>query len=163
MTWIDCAVLAIIGISVIVSVLRGLVREVLALASWIAAFLAARFFAPAVAPWFSRTIPDETLRLLTAYAAVFVMTLLAAALLSMLISHLIKAAGLGAFDRVLGAGFGFVRGVAIVVLATLLAGLTALPRQPAWRDSWSGARLAALGTAAKAWLPYDLARRIHYD
>jgi len=162
MTWIDCAVLAIIGISVIVSTLRGLVREVLALASWVAAFLAARALAPVIAPWFSKTIPDEMLRLLTAYAAVFVMTFLLMALLSMLIAGLVKAAGLGAFDRVLGAGFGLLRGAAIVLIATLMAGLTTLPRQAAWRDSWSGARLAALGDTAKSWLPYDLARRIRY-
>jgi len=163
MTWIDCAVLAIIGISVIVSVLRGLVREVLALASWVVAFFAARFVAPGIAPWFSKTVPDEMLRLLIAYLAVFIMTLLLMALLSMLVSSLVKAAGLGAFDRVLGAGFGCVRGMAIVLLAALLAGLTTLPRQPAWRNSLSGARLAVLANAAKVWLPYDLAEHIHYD
>jgi len=163
MTWIDCAVFAIIGISVVVSVLRGLVREVLALASWVVAFLAARFLAPVVASWFSQTISDELLRLLTAYAVVFVMTLLLMALLSMLIAGLVRAVGLGALDRVLGAGFGLVRGMAIVLIATLIAGLTTLPRQPAWRNSWSGARLAVLGSAAKSWLPYDLAKRIRFD
>jgi membrane protein required for colicin V production len=163
MTWLDWAVLAIIGVSVIVSVLRGLVRELLALASWIVAFFAARFLAPVVAPWFSKTVSDETLRLLVAYLAVFVMTLLMMTLLSIAVASLVKAAGLGTFDRILGAGFGLVRGMVIVLIATLLAGLTMLPRQPVWRNSLSGARLAALADTAKAWLPYDLAKHIHYD
>ena len=158
MTWVDLAVLVIIGISVIVSMLRGLVRELLALVSWVVAFFVARYFTPIVAPWFTKTVPDDTLRFLVAYLAVFVMTLL-----SIAVASLVKAAGLGAFDHILGAGFGLVRGIVIVLIATLLVGLTILPRQPAWRNSLSGARLAELGDTAKAWLPYDLAKRIHYD
>src|SRR5271169_4883004 len=99
MTWVDWAVLAIIGISVIVSVLRGLVRELLALASWVVALFAARYFTPVVAPWFLKTVPDETLRLLVAYLAVFVMTLLIMTLLSIAVASLVKAVGLGTFDR----------------------------------------------------------------
>jgi membrane protein required for colicin V production len=163
MTWIDYAVLAIIGISLIVSVLRGLVRELLALVAWVTAFFAARFLALNVAPIFSKTIPDETLRVLLAFVVVFVMTLLAMTLVSVVMSSLIKGAGLGWLDRLLGAAFGLVRGAAIVVVGVLLAGLTTLPREPAWRNSLSGAQLAALGDTAKAWLPYDLAKHIHYD
>jgi len=163
MTWVDLAVLVIIGISVIVSMLRGLVRELLALVSWVVAFFVARYFTPIVAPWFTKTVPDDTLRFLVAYLAVFVMTLLVMTLLSIAVASLVKAAGLGAFDHILGAGFGLVRGIVIVLIATLLVGLTILPRQPAWRNSLSGARLAELGDTAKAWLPYDLAKRIHYD
>jgi len=163
MTWVDWAVFAIIGVSVIVSVLRGLVRELLALASWVFAFFAARYLTPVVAPWFSKTVPDETLRLLVAYLVVFVMTLLMMKLLSIAVASLVKAAGLGTFDRMLGAGFGLVRGMVIVLIATLLVGLSILPRQPACRNSLSGARFAAFADTAKAWLPYDLAKRIHYD
>ena len=164
MTWVDFAMLAMIGISVIIGMLRGLTYEILALSSWVAAFFAARFLGPDIAGWWlSNAISDETLRLIFAYVAIFIVTLLLMGLLSHLISGLVKAAKLSTFDRVLGAGFGFGRGVVIVLITTLLAGLTALPREPAWRNSWSGARLAVLADRVKPWLPSALAKHIRYD
>jgi membrane protein required for colicin V production len=100
---------------------------------------------------------------MVAYVAIFIVTLLLMGLLTQLITGCIKAAKLGTFDRALGAGFGFARGVVIVLIATLLAGLTGLPREPAWRNSWCGARLALLASRAKPWLPSALAKHIRYD
>jgi len=162
MTWIDYAVLAIIGVSVLLSVIHGFVRELLSLSAWVVAFLVAQYFAGEVAMMLPAAIPNESLRLLAAFLIVFLSVLLAATLLAILVSGLIKRAGLGATDRMLGALFGFVRGVAVVMVAVLLAGLTSLPQTPAWRQAMSSAPLEALANTIKVWLPADLSKHINY-
>ncbi len=162
MTWIDYAVLAIIGVSVLFSVIHGFVRELLSLASWVSAFLVAQYFAAQVAALLPAAVPNESLRLLAGFLAVFLLVLLAATLLAIAISSLIKRAGLGAADRLLGAVFGLVRGVAVVMVIVLLAGLTALPTTPAWRQAMTSAPLEALANTVKVWLPSDLSKHINY-
>ena len=162
MTWIDYAVLAIIGVSVLFSVIHGFVRELLSLASWVSAFLVAQYFASQVAALLPAAVPNESLRLLAGFLAVFLIVLLAATLLAIAISSLIKRAGLGAADRLLGAVFGLVRGVAVVMVIVLLAGLTALPTTPAWRQAMTSAPLEALANTVKVWLPSDLSKHINY-
>ncbi len=163
MTWFDYAVLAIVGISVLVSIIHGLVRELLALASWIVAFVVALTYAAALEPLLPAAIPGPSLRLLAAFMIIFLVGLLTMTLLTMAISRLFKRAGLGIGDRMLGAAFGVARGLAIVMLAVLLAGLTTLPKQPAWRQAMFSAPLEVLANAIKVWLPYDLSKHINYD
>ena len=71
MTLFDYAVLAIVGVSVLLSLLRGFVREVLALASWVIAFLAASLLSGVVAEWMTPAIANELGRAVAAFAAVF--------------------------------------------------------------------------------------------
>ena len=163
MTLVDITVVVIVGLSILVSLIRGLVREVLALAAWIVAFLAANLLAPPVAPWLPDAIPSEELRLLAAFASVFVVVLLAMSVLAMLASKLVKSAGLGLEDRLLGGAFGLARGMLVVMVVVLLAGLTSLPRQPVWRNAVLSGPLETLAVQSKAWLPADLAQRITYD
>ena len=163
MTWVDYAIFAIVGISILLSIIRGLVRELLALASWVMAFVVAQMLATNVEPLLPAGIPGPQMRLLAAFLAVFLLVLLVMTLLAITVSSLIKSARLGAIDRVLGALFGLVRGVAIVMTVVLLAGLTSLPRQPAWRHAMSSAPLEALANVVKVWLPYGLAQHINYN
>ena len=74
-----------------------------------------------------------------------------------------KAAGLGGVDRSLGALFGAARGVLIVLVVALLAGLTSAPRQPFWRDSASGPFLVQAAKTLKPLLPQTFAERLRYD
>lgn len=163
MTWFDYAVLTIIGISVVVSIIRGMVREVLALASWIIAFVVAQQYALNVAPYLPAAIPNESLRLLAGFLIVFLSVLLVMALLTIALLGLVRSAGLGWIDRGLGAAFGVARGVVIVLVIVLLAGLTTLPRHQQWRHAMFSAPLEALANGVKIWLPYGLSQRIKYD
>ena len=110
MTWFDYAVLAIIGISALLSIVHGFVRELLALASWIIAFLVAQLFAADLAPLLPAALPNASLRLLAVFVAVFLAVLLGMTLLAIAISRLVKSAGLGGVDRLVGAVFGLGRG-----------------------------------------------------
>jgi membrane protein required for colicin V production len=163
MTAFDYAVLIIIGSSVVLSVMRGFAREVLALAGWIIAFLTANALSGLVAEWFAPFIRDGSLRALTAFVSVFVVTLIVVSLLAMAVSRLLKNAGLGLEDRLLGGFFGLARGLLIVLTVVLLSGLTALPRQPAWSDAMLSPPLEALAAAMKPWLPQAVSRYLSYD
>ena len=85
------------------------------------------------------------------------------ALATLALSKLVRKSGLTGTDRALGALFGLVRAVVILVCLTLLAGLTRLPREPAWRDAVSSPLLEALALAVRDRLPPALAARIGYD
>ena len=163
MTAFDYAVLVIIGSSVVLSVVRGFAREVLALAGWVIAFLTANALSGIVSEWLAPFIRDGSLRALTAFVSIFVVTLIVVSLLGMMVSRLLKRAGLGLEDRLLGGFFGFARGILIVLTFVLLSGLTALPRQPAWSDAMLSPPLEALAAAMKPWLPQAVSRYLSYD
>ena len=163
MTVLDHAVLIIIALSILLSVIRGLVREVLALLAWAVAFIAASLLAADAAPLLPAGIPDERLRVLVGFGGVFLAVLLVTSLLAMFASKLVKSAGLGVEDRVLGGAFGLARGLLVVLVLVLLAGLTSLPRQPVWRESALTGPLEALAGQVKTWLPSGFAQRISYD
>ena len=163
MTVFDYSVLAIVGFSVLLSVMRGLVREVLALAGWVVAFIVASLFTEDAAALISRDVPGEALPLLVGFAAVFLVVLVAMSLLAIGASKLVKSAGLGMEDRVLGGVFGLARGLLVVLVLVLAAGLTALPRHPEWRKAALSGPLESVAGAIKAWLPAGLSKRITYD
>lgn len=162
MTLIDYVVLAIVGFSVLLSVLRGLVRELLALAAWAIAFIVARLFGGDLAAIMPPEIPGEELRWLAGFATLFLSVLLAMSLVAVAVSQLVKSAGLSVEDRVLGAIFGLARGVAVVIVLALVAGLTALPRQQVWREAALRPLLELVALGVKGWLPPALAQHIKY-
>lgn len=162
MTLIDYVVLAIVGFSVLLSVLRGFVRELLALAAWVVAFIVARLFGGDLAAIMPPEIPGEELRWLAGFATLFLSVLLAMSLIAVAASQLIKSAGLSVEDRLLGAVFGLVRGTAVVVALALLAGATALPRQPVWREAALRPLLELVALGVKGWLPPALSQHIKY-
>ena len=162
MTVFDYAVLTVISASVLLGLWRGVVSEILALAAWIAAFLVARAVATDVAVMLTGQIAEPGVRLAVAYVLVFFGVLLVVAIARVLISLLLKAAGLGLLDRMLGAGFGVLRGVLVVLAAVLVAGMTPLPQAAWWRDAMLAPPLETVIIAAKPWLPADAAKRIRY-
>ena len=163
MTWLDYAVVGVFAASIVVGAWRGLVREVLSILGWVIAFLAANLLAGPVGLMMPQAIPSPELRIAAAYVAVFLGSLIVTALLGLLLSKIVQAAGLGGADRMLGALFGAARGLLIVLVAALLAGLTSAPRQAFWRDSASGPFLVQAAQALKPLLPQTFSERLRYD
>ncbi len=163
MTVFDYAVLAIVGLSVIVSVWRGAIREVLALLSWIAAFIVAQAYADTLAAYLPDSIPSASIRLLTGFVIIFLAVLILTALVALAISKFVRAVGLGPVDRGIGAIFGLLRGMLAVLILVLLCGLTSAPRHPLWRDAMLSPPLEAMAVSVKPMLPEDLSRRISYE
>lgn len=162
MTLLDYAVLTIIGFSVLLGVMRGLVREVLALSAWAVAFVVAWLFGGQLAAIMPAEIPSEELRQLAGFAVLFFLVLLAMSLVAMAVSQMVKSAGLSVEDRLLGAVFGLVRGIAAVTILVLLAGATALPSQPFWREAALRPVLERVAIVVKGWLPLEVSQHIRY-
>ena len=161
MSWLDYAALGVLALSTAWGVWRGLVREVISLAGWILAFLAANLFAPPLAEALPIAQPD--LRVIVAFVAIFIVTLTLATLAALLLSKALKAAGLAGLDRTLGGLFGVARALLIALAFALVAGLTSLPQHPIWKQSVSGPMLGRAAVQLKPWLPPALAGRLRYD
>ncbi len=163
MTSFDYAVLTIIGLSIIFSVMRGMVREILAILGWVAAFYVGRTYTNQLLPMVPADVPTEALRVLAAFLVLFLATLLLASLLGIALSAIIKKIGLGWLNRLLGALFGVLRGLVIVCILVFLAGLTELPKDARWRNAMFSAPIEALVISLLPWVPESIAKHVKYD
>lgn len=163
MTVFDYVVLVIMGLSVLLSILRGFVREALALASWLVAFFVAKLYTLELVPLLPQSIPNQSLRLLAAFLILFLAALLICSLLAIALSAVFKRAGLGWMDRCLGALFGLARGIIIVSVLVLLGGLTTVPKDVRWRNAMFSAPLEAMVINVLPWFPNDIAKHVKYD
>lgn len=165
-TVFDYVVLGVVVLSLLVGAWRGVVSEILALAAWVVAFLAARTWATPVGELVAAGLADPfaepLIQQVTGFVAIFVVVLILFALARWMVSLLLRAVGLAPLDRVLGSLFGIARGVLVVWVVVLLAGLTALPQQQWWRQAVFSPLLETAVLAAKPWLPPELAKRIRY-
>ncbi|MBI5436368.1 MAG: CvpA family protein [Nitrosomonadales bacterium] len=162
MTWFDYTVIAIVALSILLGWWRGLVYEVLALLGWVVAWVVARLFAAKAAPYIPAALGAEAARTAVAFTALFISILIVGGIVAWLLSKLVKWVGLGWLDGLLGALFGMLRGVLVVLALVLLAGLTGLPKEPSWRNAAMSKPLENVALAAKGWLPESVAQRVHY-
>ncbi|XKH00747.1 CvpA family protein [Marinobacter nauticus] len=133
--WIDWVIIALITVSTVISLKRGFVKEALSLVTWIGAFVIARAFHPQMQGLLQSTVETPLVRLIAAFAILFFGTLIVGAIINNLIGSLIKATGLSPTDRVLGMGFGLLRGVVVVVVAIAFTRYTPLSEDTWWQSS----------------------------
>ncbi len=162
MMWADIAIVATIAVSAVVSLWRGFLREVLSLAAWIAAFWVAFAFAGAAAKWFDGVVGVQSGRLLLGFLTLFVGTLLVAGVINLVIARLVAKTGLSGTDRMLGLLFGVGRGVVVVAVLVLAAGLVHLPQAPWWQDSFLLPPFERFAVWLVGLLPQDLAANFRY-
>jgi membrane protein required for colicin V production len=135
MIWVDIVIPGIIAISALLSLMRGFVREALSLVGWLVAFWVALTFAQSLAELFLSGISLPSLRIVVAFAILFVITLVLTALVNRLAGQLVRRTGLTGTDRMIGMVFGVARGVVLVSVLVFLAGHTALAQDPWWQAS----------------------------
>ena len=162
MTVFDYAVLTVILLSVLLGFWRGVVSEVLSIAAWVLAVVLGRMFAPRLSPEFAQWIFEPSLQYLAAFAAIAIAVLLLSMVIRLLVSGLLRAVGLGLIDRFLGALFGLVRGMMVVLVLVAAGGVTAFPKQVWWRDAVLAPPLETAVVAVKPWLPHEWASKIRY-
>jgi len=162
MNGFDLALIGVVALSTLFAFARGIVRELIALATWVAALVAAFVYAGTVAGWFSGLDMSAAAKHVLAFALILIAVLVAGALIARTLSGAVKAIGLGFVDRLLGAVFGAARGVAVVVLFALVAGLTTLPKQDWWQNAVLARALADAALAFKPYLPRAWAERLDF-
>ena len=157
MALLDWIAIAVLGVSILIGVWRGLLFEVISLMGWIAAFVAAQWFSPAAAAWLPWGAPDASWRYAVAFVLIFVVVAFGVGLVASLVRSLVKVVGLRPVDRSLGAVFGLARGALALLVVALAVHLFSLRDSDWWRQSQSATVLDAALQRAKPALPEKLA------
>jgi membrane protein required for colicin V production len=163
LTTIDWLLLGVLGLSALLGAMRGLVVEVLSLAVWVAAFWLAFLYGARIAPLFAGQVQDVAMRLLLAYALVFVAALIAGGLVTWFVGKLVRSAGLGGLDSFLGLLYGTLRGVVLGCVLVLVLGFTKLPQEAQWRASPLLPQYQRGAQWMKDWLPRTVAEHVNYQ
>ncbi len=162
MSWLDVIFLIIIVISALISLIRGFVKESISLLTWIAAgLLGLRYFSP-MSDVFEPYLDSPVGRALLGFGCIFVLTLIVGAIVNFIVSQLVSKTGLSGTDKTLGVVFGAARGVLIVTMLVLLAGLLPLRDTDWWQGSASVGFFEDVGDWIKAVIPDDAVDRLNF-
>jgi membrane protein required for colicin V production len=158
MNWVDVAILIIISLSAIISLFRGFVREAVSLATWVMAFWVAIGFSDKLEPLLRGIIDSPTVRLTVAFASMFLITLIAGALVNYLIGQLVRKTGMSGTDKMLGILFGIGRGIVIVGVLVLLGGIPQLSQEVWWQESTFIVHFQEMAVWMRDFLPPEMAK-----
>jgi membrane protein required for colicin V production len=157
LSWVDLSLLAVLLLSLVVGLWRGFVLEVLALLGWVVAYFAAEWLTPQWAAHVPIGEPGSSLNHAATFAIAFVVALVGWGLASRVLRMLINATPLRGADRVLGAAFGLLRGVLLLMVLATVVALTPAAASPEWHRSQGVQWLAVALQGLKPLLPPDIA------
>jgi membrane protein required for colicin V production len=163
MTAFDYTVLIIVGLSVLISLMRGFIREVLSIVGWVLAWFVAKTYASQLVPLLPADIPTDKLKIMAGFVILFLAVLLLASLLSIALAGLFKTIGLGWLNRFLGGLFGLIRGLLIVSVLVMLAGMTQLPKDVRWTNAMFSAPLEAMVKQLLPWMPQAITKYVSFE
>ena len=162
MTAFDLAIVGVVALSALIAFVRGIVRSLIGLAAWLAGFVAGIAFAPAVARVFPAFPEYPLLPYALAFVLIFILAIVAGAILAWPLHAVIHKAGLGFVDRGLGFVFGVARGALLILAFVLVGGLTPLPDRQWWQNSWLAPPFEAGALSLRSWLPPAWDERLRY-
>lgn len=149
----DLVILGILLVSLVVSLVRGFIKEAFSILVWAAAIFAAFQVAGPFAEALEPVIDLPSARVIIAFAAVFVLVLVIGGLISFLVGKMVEKTGLSPTDRLFGALFGLARGLIIVVVAVMLMRVTPFAQDPWWQESRLIPAFESMAEQARSWLP----------
>ncbi len=161
MTVFGYLVLFFVATSLLIGVWRGVVGEIIALAAWVLAFFAAKWWGAMVGQGLT-TITDSVLRVVAGWVVVFIAVLVVMAVFRWAVRGLLKALGMTLADRLLGLVFGAARGLLMVLVLVALGGMTSLPKEKWWSEAYLAPPLETAVLASRPWLPSEVAKRIRF-
>lgn len=132
LTAVDWVIIAVILVSVGLSLMRGFVREAIALITWMVAVMVSMIFYPGMSVLLEPLIQSHSIRVMSAIALLFISTMLVGHVVGRLLHKLIKTSGLTGVDRAIGSAFGLTRGVLMVVIALGILKASGLVNQAQW-------------------------------
>ena len=160
--WPDIIIASIIIISVLVSLVRGLVKEVISLASWVMAAWVATMGAKPVSQYITFTSID-TMKLFIAFLALFVSMVFVGAIVNFIIGKFVRKTPFSMPDRFMGGAFGLLRGGMVVVVLILLGGLTPFPKEQWWQESYGITSFENVALWLHKQLPQDMAENFDFS
>jgi membrane protein required for colicin V production len=160
---IDWVLLAVIAVSALFGLMRGFVGVLASLVAWVLAGWAAFHFGADVGLMLSGDGEIGAGELFGGYALCFIGVLVVVGLVGWLVRKLVQSVGLSGLDRVLGLALGVARGAFVACVLVLLAGLTAMPREPEWQRSQVVPVFVPGAQWMRAWLPEWAAEHVDLD
>lgn len=159
---VDILLGLVLLVSIVIGAWRGLLYEVLSVFGWVAAFFLAQWFAVDAAGWLplGQDTP-EPLRYAVGFALVFIVAAFAAGLLAWGVKQLVESIGLRPVDRTLGAVFGLLRGLIILLALGLVVAMTPLHQHDQWQASRGAGLLDHTLKTLSPLLPAELGT--HFD
>ena len=152
---LDWIFLAVLLLSFLLGVWRGLVFELLSLATWFGSFVAAQIWGQEIGMMLPIAGASEPVRLGAGFICVFVLTIFTGGMLAVLVKKLVAVVGLSTFDRVLGSGFGLIRGFLILMISGVLIALTPFKNSALWRESMGASLIAQVFKGLRPILPQE--------
>ncbi len=156
MNLIDLGFIAVILVSALIGLGRGLIREVLSLIVWVAALGLAWLYHKPFGELLTAQIAQPPVRLGVAFVAIVLIVLVLGAILGSLLSLGIRKAHLGGVDGALGFVFGAARGALLVAMAVYLASLTPMPDEAWWKESQTVGQFRAMADWVLGLVPPQL-------
>jgi membrane protein required for colicin V production len=163
MTLLDVIVLLVVGLTVVRGLMRGMIDTLFSLAAWVIAFLLGKWGALMVAPLLPIGVENPAIRYFAGFVVIFLVVLIGVLLLGHAMATLVKAAGLGGADKVLGGVLGLAKGLVILTGFTVAAGLTSLPRTDFWKQAALSGGLQSMARLALPLLPKDVSKHVRFE
>lgn len=135
MNWADYLLIALVVLSCIAGLVRGLLREVIALVTWVLAVWLAWAYAPLLEPHLGGALAGEAVRPWAARTLIFMVVVLLGTAIGVFVSHFVRLSLFTGVDRFFGGLFGLLRGWVIVGLFVILCHALRLDGQSWWRGS----------------------------
>jgi membrane protein required for colicin V production len=138
MTALDIMTLLLCGVAGVLGLQRGFVTEAISLAAWFAAIAAVKLLHSPVSEMLLGPVGTESGAAVLAFALVFGVTFLGVRIAAKSLGNSVKSSGVGGFDRILGLGFGLVKGLIGATIAFTLVTLIydtiygGASKRPAW-------------------------------
>lgn len=163
MNLLDIIILLVLVLTIVRGLMRGMVDTLFSLAAWLLAFMLGKWGALLAAPLLPVSIESPAIRYFAGFAVVFLVVLIGVLLLGHALAALLRAAGLGGADKLLGGVLGMAKGGVILVGLTIAAGLTSLPRTDFWKQAALSGALQAMAVRALPLIPDDMAKYVRFD
>lgn len=150
--WVDCAIVVVMGVSMLISLVRGFVREALSLATWIVSIWVGIHYYTTASYWLQPHVSSAPIRMAIAFFILFFLTLLVGSLISFVLVKFIQKTGLTGTDRTLGLVFGLARGFIVVSIALLIGQMILPPGASSEGNVIEQSRLASQFKPVMNWL-----------
>jgi membrane protein required for colicin V production len=132
----DLLILSVLGISMLLGLVRGFVREAIGLLAWLGGLWLAWRYAPLLEPSLGGAVGEPPISTWCSRALILLLVLLIGWLVAAVLSHLLRHSGLSLLiDRVLGATFGVLRGAVVIAVFVLLGQFVQLTEVEWWKES----------------------------
>lgn len=163
LNWLDYLMLGIIGLSILLSLVRGFVREAISMATWVLAIWIVVHFSAHFSQYFVDHIASNSLRLLLSSGVLFLGTLVTGAVVGSIFGNMLSKAKLSGTDRCLGAAFGLARGVLVVSLLVMLVRATSLTETTLWTQSALLPQFDRVSVYMSQLLPNEFNELLHFS